>query len=154
MSLLAVCTMALQKKKAVPISPLITIAKLLIPAFAALLAAAYGTVYAAAGDTLALVKSRGMLRCGVNEGIAEVSAQDASRRWTGLDADFCRAVAAAALGDAEKVVFVLLSAAARFPALRRTDHPLPVGGVGAICSGLCLLPRPLSATRISVRSRP
>ena len=44
--------------------------------------------------------------------------QDAKGRWTGIDADFCRAVAAAALGDADKVTFVSLRASARFPALR------------------------------------
>lgn len=82
-----------------------------------LLAAACETGYAAAGDTLALVKSRGALRCGVSEGIAGFSVRNSSGRWIGLDADFCRAVAAAALGNAEKVEFVPLSAAARFHAL-------------------------------------
>ncbi|MGH8789444.1 MAG: transporter substrate-binding domain-containing protein [Cupriavidus necator] len=43
--------------------------------------------------------------------------RDASGRWAGIDADFCRAVAAAALGDASKVAFVPLRASARFPAL-------------------------------------
>src|SRR5262249_48719535 len=43
--------------------------------------------------------------------------QDGSGRWSGLDVDFCRAVAAAALGDAGKVTFVPLRASARFPAL-------------------------------------
>lgn len=90
---------------------------MLIPASVVLLAAACETGYAAAGDTLALMKSRGTLRCGVSEGIAGFSVRDSSGRWTGLDADFCRAVAAAALGNAEKVSFVPLSAAARFPAL-------------------------------------
>ncbi|MGH8710258.1 MAG: hypothetical protein ACREVA_02915 [Burkholderiales bacterium] len=51
--------MALQKKKAVPITPLMTIARLLLPASVVLLAAACGTAYAEAGDTLAQVKSRG-----------------------------------------------------------------------------------------------
>lgn len=91
-----------------------------------LLAAACETGYAAAGDTLALVKSRGTLRCGVSEGIAGFSARDASGRWTGLDADFCRAVAAAALGNAKKVTFLPLSAAARFPALMSGDIDLLV----------------------------
>ena len=91
-----------------------------------LLAAACGTAYAAEGETLALVKSRGVLRCGVSEGIVGFSTRDKSGRWTGLDADFCRAVAAAALGDAEKVQFVPLSAAARFPALLSRDIELLV----------------------------
>uniref|UniRef100_UPI003F49247F amino acid ABC transporter substrate-binding protein n=1 Tax=Cupriavidus yeoncheonensis TaxID=1462994 RepID=UPI003F49247F len=73
--------------------------------------------YAADGETLAGVRARGMLRCGVSEGVPGFSARDTSGRWTGLDADFCRAVAAAALGDAAKVTFVPLRASARFPAL-------------------------------------
>ncbi len=92
-------------------------------ALALLLAAAGGNAWAAAGDTLAQAKARGTLRCGVSEGIAGFSIQDPAGRWTGLDADFCRAVAAAALGDAEKVTFVPLRASERFPALkgRRID---------------------------------
>jgi general L-amino acid transport system substrate-binding protein len=73
---------------------------------------------AGAGEVLHSVKSRGYLRCGVSEGIAGFSEQDARGRWTGLDADFCRAVAAAALGDPEKVRFVPLRSSNRFPALQ------------------------------------
>lgn len=50
-----------------------------------------------AGETLNAVKARGELRCGVSEGIEGFSAKDASGRWLGLDADFCRAVAACQL---------------------------------------------------------
>lgn len=71
-----------------------------------------------AGDTLTRVQSNGVIRCGVSEGIAGFSIKDAGGRWTGMDADFCRAVAAAALGDGEKVAFVPLFASARFPALK------------------------------------
>jgi general L-amino acid transport system substrate-binding protein len=71
-----------------------------------------------AGETLDAVKSRGWLRCGVSEGIAGFSEKDASGLWTGFDVDFCRAVAAAALGDSGKVVFVPLKASERFPALQ------------------------------------
>ncbi|TVR97553.1 MAG: amino acid ABC transporter substrate-binding protein [Rhodospirillales bacterium] len=73
---------------------------------------------AGAGAVLEAVKARGMLRCGVSEGIAGFSQQDSSGRWQGLDADFCRAVAAAVVGDAEKVEFVPLRASTRFPALQ------------------------------------
>src|SRR6478735_182242 len=73
---------------------------------------------AQAGEALRAAKARGVLRCGVSEGIAGFSAKDAAGRWAGMDADFCRAVAAAALGDAEKVLFVPLSSAGRFPALQ------------------------------------
>jgi general L-amino acid transport system substrate-binding protein len=54
----------------------------------------------------------------VSEGIPGFSQADAAGRWTGFDADFCRAVAAAVLGDPEQVSFVPLKASARFPALQ------------------------------------
>jgi general L-amino acid transport system substrate-binding protein len=74
-------------------------------------------VPAHAGEVLDTVKARNELRCGVSEGIAGFSEQDASGRWRGLDADFCRAVAAAVLGDPNTVRFVPLKASTRFPAL-------------------------------------
>jgi len=73
---------------------------------------------AGASDTLAGVKARGTVRCGVSEGIAGFSQRDAAGHWSGIDVDFCRAVAAAVLGDPDKATFVPLRAAARFPALR------------------------------------
>ncbi len=87
------------------------------PSFIALILVALTALPAMAGETLETVKSRGVLRCGVSEGIAGFSQPDADGRWQGLDADFCRAVAAAVLGDGERVEFVPLQAAARFPAL-------------------------------------
>lgn len=87
-------------------------------AAAALLGIGCAPVDAAPGETLAAVKVRGTLRCGVSEGIAGFSIKDSAGRWSGMDADFCRAVAAAALGDPAKVTFVPLRASARFPALR------------------------------------
>ncbi len=82
------------------------------------LAAAFLVAAAHAGETLDAVKSRGELRCGVSEGIEGFSFKDANGRWRGLDADFCRAVAAAVLGNPEKVEFVPLKASTRFPALQ------------------------------------
>jgi general L-amino acid transport system substrate-binding protein len=78
---------------------------------------------AQAGEVITGIKARGMLRCGVSEGITGFSRRDKTGRWTGLDADFCRAVAAAVLGDARKVSFVPLKSSTRFPALqaRRID---------------------------------
>jgi general L-amino acid transport system substrate-binding protein len=73
---------------------------------------------AQAGEVLDAVKARGLLRCGVSEGIVGFSERDASGRWHGMDADFCRAVAAAVLGDAQKVGFVSLKSSTRFPALQ------------------------------------
>lgn len=78
----------------------------------------WATGSAWAGPVLDRVQSRKMLRCGVSEGIPGFSMPGADGRWTGMDADFCRAVAAVALGDPEKVDFVPLTAAGRFPALK------------------------------------
>jgi general L-amino acid transport system substrate-binding protein len=78
---------------------------------------------AEAGEVLNGVKARDQLRCGVSEGIPGFSEQDAEGRWRGLDVDFCRAVAAAVLGDPDKVELIPLRTSARFPALqaRRVD---------------------------------
>ena len=79
---------------------------------------------AGAGETLVRVQARRMLNCGVSDGRIGFSFQDAKGRWLGLDADFCRAVAAAAVGDGEKVKFVPLMTAARFLALRSDEIDL------------------------------
>lgn len=72
----------------------------------------------AAAGTLDTVKQRGTLQCGVSEGVAGFSEKDAQGNWRGFDVDFCRAVAAAVLGDAGKVTFTPLSAGERFEALK------------------------------------
>ena len=79
-----------------------------------LLVAAQG----ASAQTLKTVKDRGMLNCGANGTLAGFGLPDAQGNWTGLDVDFCRAVAAAVLGDAKKVKFVPLTAKDRFTALQ------------------------------------
>jgi general L-amino acid transport system substrate-binding protein len=111
-----VTTCSCAHEKVTAITSLLTIVRLLLHA-SVLVAVVCGPAQAAAGDTVARVKARGVLRCGVSEGIIGFSARDTSGRWAGLDADFCRAVAAAALGDPEKVVFRPLKASERFPAL-------------------------------------
>lgn len=73
---------------------------------------------APASRTLAAVKARGALRCGINPGLAGFAHQDGRGRWTGFDIDFCRALAAAVLGDPDRVVFAPLANDARFPALQ------------------------------------
>jgi general L-amino acid transport system substrate-binding protein len=71
--------------------------------------------------TLEDVRTRGHLICGVSLDTPGFSSQDADGRWTGLDVDTCRAVAAATLGDAEKVAYSGLSAKERFTALQAGD---------------------------------
>ncbi len=73
---------------------------------------------AQAGKTLDTIKSRGQLVCGVNEGLAGFAAADSQGKWSGLDVDVCRAIAAAILGDANKVKWVPLNAQQRFTALQ------------------------------------
>jgi general L-amino acid transport system substrate-binding protein len=77
-----------------------------------------GSSFALASETVKSIHTRGQLRCGVSEGIPGFSARDAAGRWSGLDVDLCRAVAAAVLGDPARVKFVPLKASARFPALK------------------------------------
>lgn len=67
--------------------------------------------------TLQDVEARGRLVCGVSEGLRGFSELDANGDWQGFDVDFCRAVAATVLGDAEAVDYVPLSASERFDAL-------------------------------------
>lgn len=69
-------------------------------------------------QTLATVKKRGHLKCGVSQGLPGFSFMDKNGQWQGLDAAFCHALAAATLGDATKVKFVALSAKERFTALQ------------------------------------
>lgn len=71
-----------------------------------------------AGKDLDAIKQRGELICGVNTGLAGFSAADSQGKWTGLDVDTCRAVAAAILGDPNKVRFSPLTAQQRFTALQ------------------------------------
>ncbi|MBT4132652.1 MAG: amino acid ABC transporter substrate-binding protein [Gammaproteobacteria bacterium] len=74
-----------------------------------------GTVSA---DTLTDVKEKGYLQCGVGQGLPGFSSPDESGHWQGIDVDVCRAVAAATLGDANKVKYTPLSAKERFTALQ------------------------------------
>jgi len=78
----------------------------------------------ASAQTLKSVKDRGMLNCGSNGTLAGFGLPDAQGKWTGLDVDFCRAVAAAIFNDASKVKFVPLSAKDRFTALQSGEVDL------------------------------
>jgi general L-amino acid transport system substrate-binding protein len=87
---------------------------------AALLASlgALAAMPAHAGKTLDGIKTRGQVVCGVNTGLAGFGAADSNGKWGGLDVDVCRAIAAAVLGDGEKVKYVPLNAQQRFTALQ------------------------------------
>ena len=86
---------------------------------AAFVAVGFGaSTPAFAGKDLDAIKSRGTLVCGVNTGLAGFSAADSQGKWTGLDVDYCRALAAAVLGDPNKVRHAPLTAQQRFTALQ------------------------------------
>ncbi len=76
----------------------------------------------AAEATLAVVKERGYLKCGVSQGLTGFSSPgdrgNEKGKWVGMDVDICRAVAAAVFADADKVRFIPLSAKERFTALQ------------------------------------
>lgn len=71
-----------------------------------------------ASPTLATIKRRGRLNCGVHEGLVGFAYTDNRGEWRGFDVDFCRALAAAVLGNENAVRFVPLTSSQRFEALR------------------------------------
>lgn len=84
---------------------------------AAVTCAALATSAAHAG-TLDDIKKRGELRCGVTQALAGFSVADDKGRWTGLDVDYCRALASAIFHDPEKVTFRPTSSKERFTVLQ------------------------------------
>jgi general L-amino acid transport system substrate-binding protein len=72
---------------------------------------------AASADTLADVKARGHLNCGVTTGLVGFAAPDANGVWTGFDVSLCRAIAAAIFADPNAVEFVPTTGQTRFTAL-------------------------------------
>jgi general L-amino acid transport system substrate-binding protein len=77
-----------------------------------------GSAAAASAGTLETVKQKGVLTCGSNPGLPGFGLPDDKGNWTGLDVDFCRAIAAAIFNDPTKVKFVPLNAKDRFTALQ------------------------------------
>ncbi len=85
------------------------------------LALAVGLCGQADAQTLKTVRDRGALICGVSQGLPGFSNPDDKGNWTGLDVDFCRAIAAAIFNDPSKVKFTPLSAKDRFEPLRSSE---------------------------------
>jgi general L-amino acid transport system substrate-binding protein len=82
------------------------------------LAAALGlTATASFADTLADVKARGHLLCGVSEGTVGFETPDANNEWQGIDVDYCRAIAAAIFNDPKAVRFVTSNSTVRWQQL-------------------------------------
>jgi general L-amino acid transport system substrate-binding protein len=84
-------------------------------------AVAFAAADPAAAATLDTVKQRGVLNCGSNGQLPGFGLPDSQGNWTGLDVDYCRAIAAAIFNDASKVKFVTLTARDRFTALQTGD---------------------------------
>ena len=80
--------------------------------------AVFASVPASAGPTFDAVKAKGFVQCAVNTGLAGFSFPDNQGKWTGLDVDLCKAIAAAMFGDAEKAKFTPTTAQQRFVALQ------------------------------------
>ena len=82
------------------------------------LAAIAGAGDASAQATVAAIKQRGVLNCGVDTGIPGFAYQDNAGKWIGFDVDYCRGLAAVVLGDSEKVKYVPTTAKVRFTVLQ------------------------------------
>lgn len=76
------------------------------------------------GGRLAAVQDAGVIKCGSNDALPGFGVIDSAGDYAGFDIDFCRAVAAGILGDADAVEYVPLTADARFPALQSGEVDL------------------------------
>jgi general L-amino acid transport system substrate-binding protein len=79
---------------------------------------------AAPTDTVAAIRARGAVNCGVTPNTIGFASPDSRGIWRGLDADYCRAIAAAMFGDAERGRFVPTTTQARFTALQSGEVDL------------------------------
>ena len=74
--------------------------------------------YDVKSPTMDAIKKRDQLICGVDTGIPGFAFQDAAGKWQGLDIAYCRAIAAAVLGDSEKVKYIGTTSKVRFSVLQ------------------------------------
>ena len=79
---------------------------------------------ASSAATLDSVRERGFVNCGVGENFAGFFAPDSAGKWSGLDVDFCRALAAAIFADPDKVKYLPATPAARFAQLQSSQVDL------------------------------
>src|SRR5262245_51199906 len=82
------------------------IMKLIVSVLATLVLGALSQPAVAQSSRLDVVKSRGVLRCGVNPNFPGFALPDAAGQWRGFDVDMCRAVATAVFGDAGKAQYL------------------------------------------------
>ena len=105
-----------------------------------------GVAQAGPSPTLAAVRARGAVACGIAGTVAGFSLPDAQGVMRGLDADWCRAVAAAVFGDARRVTYVPTTVQNRFTALQSGEVDLLVrqttwtlareAGLGLLAAGV------------------
>ncbi len=81
------------------------------------LSASAALAQTATSATLDAIKAKGYVQCGVTGGVPGFSAPDANNNWTGLEVDYCRALAAAIFNDADAVRYTPLTSQERFTAL-------------------------------------
>jgi general L-amino acid transport system substrate-binding protein len=79
--------------------------------------------------TLAKVKERGTLACGVNTSLAGFAFPGGGGRWFGMNIDYCRAIAAAIFDDPEKVTYVPVPIADMFSRLKSSDYDVLIRNV-------------------------
>ncbi len=79
--------------------------------------AAFACVSIANAGTLNEVLKRGHLKCAINTGLPGFAYTDDKGNWTGFDVAYCRALAAAVLGDPNKVKYKNTTGKTRFPTL-------------------------------------
>jgi general L-amino acid transport system substrate-binding protein len=91
--------------------------KLLSIALGLSLVATAASAQTTTSATLDAVKAKGFIQCGVTGGVPGFSAPDANNNWTGLEVDYCRAVAAAIFNDPDAVRYTPLTSQERFTAL-------------------------------------
>ncbi|WP_157960245.1 amino acid ABC transporter substrate-binding protein [Albibacillus kandeliae] len=71
----------------------------------------------ASAELLDEIKARGELTCGTMDYLAGIGFLDDAGNWSGFDVDFCKAASAAIFGTPDKVKFVAVTGAQKFPAL-------------------------------------
>ncbi len=80
-----------------------------------------------AGSTLAAVRARGVVKCGISQA-AGFATPDDSGKWRGFDTDFCRAIAVAVFNDAEKSEFIPYTQQQRFAGLQSGEVDVLING--------------------------
>lgn len=88
---------------------------------------------AAPGATLRAVRQRGALKCGISQA-AGFATPDAAGRWQGFDVEFCRALAVAIFGDAERTEYVPFTMQQRFAGLQSGEVDILINGTSITSS--------------------